>query len=301
MRKISCERFTLGADARLALYGNTEQPHAAADIARFAHSLTEAGFALEIASGFSEWLSRSGVSLPASAVTSDYPSEATRAILSFGGDGTFLQAALWAGKRPVPLLGINTGHLGYLAAMSLDEAAEAAPRLASLPLILEHRMRLQVTSERPLPPFCDTALNEVAILKDETSAMLTVSLSTDGHFLADYMADGLVVSSPTGSTAYNLAAGGPLVQPTLNCLLLTPIAPHTLTLRPLVADADATLTAHIRTRSASFRLSVDGHSLALPADTRLTIRRSPYPAAVLRCHDRGYADTLRTKLLWGKR
>lgn len=301
MQKISCELFTLGVGSRLALYGNTSQPHAAADIARFAGSLLDAGFTLEAADNFADWLKQGGTPLPEAVTPTDSPSEATRAILSLGGDGTFLQAALWAGKRPVPLLGINTGHLGFLSALSLMEASDAAPRLASLPLTLEHRMRLQVTAELPLPDLCDTALNEVAILKDETSSMLNIHIDTDGHFLADYLADGLVISSPTGSTAYNLAAGGPLVQPTLNCLLLTPIAPHTLTLRPLVADAEAILTAHISTRSASFRLSVDGHSLALPADTRLTIRRSPYHAAVLRCRDRRYADTLRSKLHWGQR
>lgn len=217
--------------------------------------------------------------------------------VSIGGDGTFLRTVQWVGDRHIPILGINTGHLGYLADLTLDEALlpDTLDRLK-----VEERSLLQVTSGALPSEFNPYALNEVAILKQDTSSMITVDTRIDGAPLAAYLADGLIVATPTGSTGYSLSVGGPIVQPNAPVIVLAPVAPHSLTLRPLVVDAASTIEATVKSRSESFLLSLDGRSVVLPVDTTLLISRAPFTAAVLQRPTHHFASTLREKLLWGE-
>ena len=166
---------------------------------------------------------------------------------------------------------------------------------------LEPRMLLHLESDHLPSGLWPYALNEISILKEDTSSMINVSTRIDGFPLAEYLADGLVVCTPTGSTAYSMAAGGPIVQPTLECITLTPLAPHTLTLRPLVVGADSDLHLKVTSRADAFRVSLDGRSVVMPCGATLRVRRALFSTIVMRRPDDDFASILRNKLLWGRR
>lgn len=223
--------------------------------------------------------------------------------ISIGGDGTFLRTVQWVGPRHIPILGINTGHLGYLADLTLHDALEHHNSLfspGSTRLKVEERSLLCVQSPALPADFRPYALNEVAILKQDTSSMITVDTRIDGAPLATYLADGLIIATPTGSTGYNLSVGGPIVQPGAPVTVISPVAPHSLTLRPMVVDAASTIEASVTSRAGAFLLSLDGRSTVLPEFTPLVITRAPFTAAVVQRADHHFASTLRRKLLWGE-
>lgn len=221
--------------------------------------------------------------------------------LSIGGDGTFLKTARWVGMTGIPVLGINAGHLGFLATFSIEDAAKVGQAIVNGVLREEERIVLKVEGD-----FIDSlkwpyALNEVAILRDDKASMVTAKASIDGFFLGEYVADGLIVSTPTGSTGYNLSVGGPILQPTQNSFVISPIAPHTLTMRPLVVDAESTIEVMTNSRAMKYRLALDGASVLLPVGTRIRITKAPFPLLTLKRSADNFADTLRRKLLWGIR
>ena len=218
--------------------------------------------------------------------------------LSLGGDGTFLTTAMWVARQGMPILGINLGHLGYLTAGSLDEGVAIIDEVLAGRYRIEQRTMLQVG--------CDSAaiehpwaLNEVAILRHDTSSMLDMLTSLRGSELTTYRGDGLIVSTPTGSTAYNMSVGGPILEPTTACLVLSPISPHSLTMRPLVVRDDSQITVRTHTRATHYEVSIDGEVTLCPTGSQLTIERAPYCARVVQLHGKNFASTLRQKLLWG--
>lgn len=222
--------------------------------------------------------------------------------LSIGGDGTFLRTVQWVAGADIAILGINTGHLGYLADLSIEEAV--APDCG--PFAVQERTVLQVNVEEAsaseLSPedFWPYALNEVAFLKKDTSSMITAETTVNGAPLTTYLADGLLVATPTGSTGYNLSVGGPIIEPTAPALVLAPVAPHSLTMRPLVLSDNSRISVVADSRGGSYLLSLDGRSTALPVGTRVTVSKAPFTVKVLQRRTRNFADTLRTKLLWGR-
>ena len=231
-------------------------------------------------------------------VADDDPFDASMA-LSIGADGTFLNTARCIGTRQIPILGINTGHLGYLAACTMDDAIGYVPAIVKGLYVVEDRSMLWVKSltHRIDWPY---ALNEVAILKKDTSSMLNVQTTINGQPLAVYRADGLIISTPTGSTGYNLSVGGPILQPSTPALVIVPIAPHSLTMRPVVIDDRSTITTTTDTRADSYLLSLDGRSTPLPVDSTLTIHRAPFVTKVVHLtRDYTFVDTLHSKLHWG--
>lgn len=217
--------------------------------------------------------------------------------VSIGGDGTFLRTVQWVGRRQIPILGINTGHLGYLADLSLDEAlCQPAPT----DFKVEDRALLQVCSDALPPDFWPYALNEVAILKQDTASMITVDTRIGGAPLASYLADGLIIATPTGSTGYNLSVGGPIIDPSAPVTVISPVAPHSLTLRPLVVGANTCIDAVTRSRSDFFLLSLDGRSACLPNGATIKVTRAPFTIPVIQRVKHHFAATLREKLLWGE-
>ena len=218
--------------------------------------------------------------------------------LSLGGDGTFLTTVMWVSRQGMPILGINLGHLGYLTAGCLDEGAAIIDEVMAGKYRIEERTMLQVT--------CDTvdiphpwALNEVAILRHDTSSMLDMLTNLCGSELTTYRGDGLIVSTPTGSTAYNMSVGGPILEPTTACLVLSPISPHSLTMRPLVVRDDSQITVRTHTRATHYEVSIDGEVTLCPTGSVLTIEQAPYCARVVQLQGKDFANTLRQKLLWG--
>ncbi|MCM1292455.1 MAG: NAD(+)/NADH kinase [Bacteroides sp.] len=219
--------------------------------------------------------------------------------LSIGGDGTFLTTAASVGAYETPILGINSGHLGYLATTELTDGEEIARRIIEEDYMVEERSLISVECSEPVDLVRRYALNEVAILKQDTASMITVSTSIDGRPLANYRGDGLIISTPTGSTGYNLSVGGPIIAPTASDWVVSPIAPHSLTMRPLVLTDDHMMEIATESRADTYLLSVDGKATALPLNTRVTLRKAYHSIYVVLPRDYNFVDSLRSKLLWG--
>lgn len=287
---------------RISIYGNRHQEGYLPLLSRFFVRLVERGFEVAVASHFATYLKDHSVHIPSGiGITEELPAD-SECVVSIGGDGTFLRAAQWVGKREVPILGINTGHLGFLASYSLDQMEELMDVIAHDTATYERRMVLNVRCASMPDDFWPYALNEVSLLRGETASMVTVHAEVNGNFLADYMADGLVVATPTGSTAYNLSVGGPIMEPTLQCLVLSPIAPHSLTMRPLVIDGSSVVTLHADSRIDNSRVSLDGRYYNIPSDgSALEIRKADFSVVVMRRPNSQFARLLRNKLLWGQR
>ena len=220
--------------------------------------------------------------------------------LSVGGDGTFLTTASLVGHLDIPILGINCGHLGYLAEVHTDNIDAVLDQLITNNYTIEQRRMLEVTCQQGGKIVSPYALNEVAILKSGLSSMITIDVSLNGEFLHKYKADGLLVATPTGSTAYNLSVGGPLLEPHVNAIILTPVATHSLNIRPLVVLDDSKIDVKISSRNGNYLLSVDGRSQVLNQDVQLHIERSQRTIKLVRINGQTFMQSLKEKLYWGK-
>ena len=222
-------------------------------------------------------------------------------ILVLGGDGTFLTVAKLVDKRPVPLLGINFGTLGFLTEVSIGEIEESLERLLNGEFVLENRpvIRVKVLRENGHVSIY-RCVNEVAIKRDILARIIEIEIEADGKYVTTFRGDGVIVATPTGSTAYSLSAGGPILMPTLNAMLLTPICPHTLTLRPLVLEGSVCLYARLKTKDETVMVIFDGQEgIELRKGDVIEITRSPYDLLILRDPKKSYYQTLREKLKWG--
>lgn len=225
---------------------------------------------------------------------------------SIGGDGTFLRTASEAAHYNIPILGINTGRLGFLADIKFEDLDETLDEIFNHNYRVEMRMLLKTSvccgskeNELLNNNFPNHSLNEVAILKQDTSSMLTIHAYIDSEYLTSYQADGLVVATPTGSTAYSLSIGGPIMVPTAPSIILTAIAPHSLNARPLVVDSNSKISLKIESRSKNFLVSFDGESQTLDAGISLEICKSDYAQPVVKRSGHTFFETLRNKLMWG--
>lgn len=219
--------------------------------------------------------------------------------LSIGGDGTFLTTASQVVERNIPILGINVGHLGFLAEVQTGEVDDILRQLISNQYTIEQRSMLHVTcsgNARIIHPY---ALNEVALMKQELSSMITVHTSLNGDPLHAYRADGLVLSTPTGSTAYNLSTGGPISVPQAKVMIISPVASHSLTDRPLVIPDDWTLDLRVSSRSGSYLISVDGRAQRLSEEVTLHVEKAPYTIKLVRLEEHSFINSLKNKLNWG--
>ena len=220
--------------------------------------------------------------------------------LSVGGDGTFLTTASLVGHLDIPILGINCGHLGYLAEVQTEDIDAVLDRLIGNHYTIEQRRMLEVSCQCEGKVVSPYALNEVAVLKSGLSSMITVDVTLNGEFLHKYKADGLLVATPTGSTAYNLSVGGPLLEPHVNAIILTPVATHSLNIRPLVVLDDSQIDIKISSRNGNYLLSVDGRSQVLNQDIQLHIERSQRTIKLVRINGQTFMQSLKDKLNWGK-
>ena len=233
----------------------------------------------------------------------DYVSHDNQTIdfaLSVGGDGTFLTTAALVGHLDIPILGINCGHLGYLAEVQTDNVELVLDQLVNNNYTIEKRSMLEVSCQQDGKLASPYALNEVAILKSGLSSMITVDVTLNGEFLHNYKADGLLVATSTGSTAYNLSVGGPLLDPHVNAIILSPVATHSLNIRPLVVLDDSKIDIKIASRNGNFLLSVDGRSQVLSQDMQLHIERSQRTIKLVRINGQTFMQSLKDKLNWGK-
>ena len=227
---------------------------------------------------------------------SDYPADMA---LSIGGDGTFLRAAEKIGDRGIPVLGVNIGRLGFLADVPAEETEAVMTEIIEGRYKIEERSLLQVEFDGRPADFWPYALNEVAVLRQEISSMISIHTTVGDSFLNTYQADGLIVATPTGSTAYSMSVGGPILMPQTANWVISPVAPHSLTIRPLVVNDDTDITLRVDSRNHSYLLSLDGRSIMLGTDTQVVLRKAPFPVRVVKRLGHSFSETLRAKLMWG--
>lgn len=219
--------------------------------------------------------------------------------ISIGGDGTFLRTASAIGKKDIPILGINTGRLGFLADISEANLESTFTDIFAGKYRIEKRHQLQLSTEHKNYHGFNYALNEIAILKQDTASMITVHAYINDEYLTSYEADGLLIATPTGSTAYSLSVGGPIMVPTASNFIITAVAPHSLSNRPLVVEDDCVITLEVESRKGSFLVSLDGRSNVFATGTKLTIRKAEFELKVVKRLGHTFYGTLRDKLMWG--
>ncbi len=220
-------------------------------------------------------------------------------LLSIGGDGTLLQSVTHVGSSEIPILGINTGKLGFLATTSEEEIESAFETIFSGSFEVEDRTLLKLESNNALFDSRNFALNDFTVLKRDTSSMIVVHAHIDGQFLNSYWADGIIVSTPTGSTGYSLSCGGPILYPQSKSFIITPVSPHNLSVRPLVVPDESVLSFAIEGRSANFLVSLDSRHEIVTEDVEMTIKKENFNAKLVKLEGYNFFDTLRQKLSWG--
>lgn len=220
-------------------------------------------------------------------------------VVSIGGDGTFLRTTSAIGKKDIPILGINAGRLGFLADVGEKDLESTFADIFSGNYRIERRSQLQLSTEHRDYHGFNYALNEIAILKQDTASMITVHAYINDEYLTSYEADGLIIATPTGSTAYAMSVGGPVMAPTASNIIIAAVAPHSLTTRPLVVTDDSILTLDIESRNENFLISLDGRSNVFHTGTKLIIKKADFELKVIKRKENTFYDTLRNKLMWG--
>lgn len=289
---------------KIAIFGNQYQNEALAHIEHLLGVLSAHHVKIFIEQDFLDYLQPLMKGLPAMQPfrRADYGGAHVDAdvVLSIGGDGTFLRTAQAVAQQHVPIIGINSGRLGYLTTASANEAPQVINDLLTGNYRVENRAMLQVTREdRPERDY-PFALNEVAVFRQDTPAMIDVDVHIGANWLTTFRGDGFLVCTPTGSTAYNMSVGGPILEPLSQCLALSPISPHSLTMRPLVISDSSVLRITTHSRATYFQLSIDGETEVLPSGTTLMVKRAPCDTRVILLPGRDFATTMRDKLMWGR-
>lgn len=219
--------------------------------------------------------------------------------LSLGGDGTFLKTAKRVGSAGIPILGINLGNLGFLVDVKGNEISDAIHEIMQHGFTIEQRSLLQLHVPDILPADEAIALNEVAVLKQDTSSMIKVHTTLNGEYLCTYRADGLLISTPTGSTAYALSVGASILMPENNSFVVSPVAPHSLNLRPVIVPDHWQIDLDVESRNHHFLIAIDGRSFVCKSGVHLVLKKADYVVNVAKRKGHTYFQTLREKLMWG--
>jgi len=220
-------------------------------------------------------------------------------LISIGGDGTFLNTISLVRDSGIPVVGINTGRLGFLSSVSKEEIDLAIDEILKNNYTLDKRTLLRLETENKLFGNVNYALNELTIHKQDSSSMITTHVYLDGEFLNSYWADGLIISTPTGSTAYSLSCGGPIITPGSGNFIITPVAPHNLNVRPIVIPDSNEIKLKIEGINERFLVSLDSRSETIDSSLELTIKKEDFMISLLRLNNQTFPSTLRTKLMWG--
>lgn len=220
-------------------------------------------------------------------------------LLSVGGDGTLLDTVAMVRDSGIPVVGINLGRLGFLTGIARENISTAVESLLKGHYTIDKRTLLRLESDKPLFANENFALNELSIHKKDTSAMIIIHTYINGEFLNSYWADGLIVATPTGSTAYSLSCGGPVVFPGSGNFVITPISPHNLNVRPIIVSDTNVITFEIEGRTPFFLLSLDSRTATIDSSVQLAVRKENFEINLLRLNNENYLNTLREKLMWG--
>jgi NAD+ kinase len=258
------------------------------------------GMELRITPTLSEWLNTGDRKVEWPLLQeADLAAQEIDICIGLGGDGTLLDTVALVGRSQVPVLGINLGRLGFLSSVRIEEVDMVLAALRAGRYSLQDRTLLEVTDHRDRLGDCNFALNEVSVHKRDSSSMIAVHVHLGADHLNTYWSDGLIISTPTGSTAYSLSAGGPILYPTSNVLIINPISPHNLNVRPFVVPDHYTITLQVEARADHCLLNLDSRSTAIEGQSRVTIRRAGFTAKMVQLEGRDFLSTLRGKLNWG--
>lgn len=284
---------------KFAIFGNEYQAKKSTSIEKILDYLAQKGAEIYVENAYYEFLTRSQhIDVKAAGVFEDYNFDVDY-VISMGGDGTFLKAASRVGAKGTPVIGVNMGRLGFLADVLPGEVEAALDSLYAGECQIEEHVVIQVEAEGGVLAGNPFALNDIAVLKRDDASMISIRTQVDGEFLVNYQADGLIVTTSTGSTAYNLSNGGPIIIPQSSSLCLTPVAPHSLNIRPVVINDTAEITLDVESRSHNYLVAIDGRSERMTEGTRLVIRKAAHTIKIVKQRNQRYFSTLREKLMWG--
>ncbi|MCL4126650.1 UNVERIFIED_CONTAM: hypothetical protein GTU68_056531, partial [Idotea baltica] len=222
--------------------------------------------------------------------------------VSFGGDGTILRATTFVRDLGIPIVGVNTGRLGFLSTFKKEEVRKVVTEFLSGSYRVVERSLVEVSAGFEIPEFeiMNFALNEVSVSRKDTTSMITIETYLDDEYLTSYWADGLIISTPTGSTGYSLSCGGPVIVPSAKSLVLTPIAPHNLNARPLVISDDTVIRLKVSGREENHLVSLDSRLASIENEQEITVRRADFTIKMIEYTSESFLKTLRNKLLWGE-
>ena len=284
---------------KIALFGNVYQEHKPEAIGGFIEIVKKQGAELAIHKPFYDFITGN---LKLEIIPEEFIQDddfTADIAVCMGGDGTFLNVAQIVGHKQIPILGINTGRLGFLASFSPEDMDKAIIDICNGRYGTEERGLLHISCDELDIEDYPFALNEIAILKHDIASMISIHTSINGEYLTTYQADGLIISTPTGSTAYSLSVGGPIIVPQSDTISLTPVAPHSLNMRPIVLCDNSEITPCVESRSHNFLVAIDGRSETCREGTRLTIRKADYRIKVIKRQNHVFFHTLRDKMMWG--
>jgi NAD+ kinase len=285
---------------KIAIHGRAIKPEALAFIRELFDELTAYNIELQISGSFNSFLKKNRIKASNFRTFTDHQDlEIADFLLSIGGDGTLLEALTFIREKNIPILGINTGRLGFLATISPENIKTSLISIINGFYEIEERTLIRLESDTDLFSGANFGLNEFTILKRDSSSMITVHTFIDGEYLNSYWADGLIVSTPTGSTGYSLSCGGPLVLPQSNNFIISPVSPHNLNVRPMVVSDNSVISFEIEGRSKNFLVTLDSRSVTVNASVQLAVKKEGFKAKLVKLNGYNFLDTLRYKLNWG--
>ncbi|MFI0425875.1 MAG: NAD kinase [Flavobacterium sp.] len=288
---------------KIAIFGQYYQNNTAEIVTKVVQFLEAKSISIAFENSFLKILQEKNI------ITNEYPSYSNyaeldsdfEALISIGGDGTILKAATFIRDKNIPIIGINAGRLGFLATVQFENIETLLQKVLIKDYIISKRSLLSVKTNPEYQNFkdLDFALNEVTVARKDTTSMITIETSLNGEYLTSYWADGLIVSTPTGSTGYSLSCGGPVLTPEVASFVVTPMAPHNLNARPLVITDDTEIELKISGREEQFLISLDSRIAAVSKETTVYIRKAPFTISIIEFKEETFLNTIRKKLLWG--
>jgi len=288
---------------KIAIFGQYYQNNTTEIVIKVLEILEKKNISIIIESKFFKILKEKSILTKDYVTYSSYENlnDSIEALISIGGDGTILKAATIIRDKNIPIVGINAGRLGFLATLQYENIDIQLEKLVSKNYTISKRTLLSIVTIPEHPNFSDLsfALNEVTVARKDTTSMITIITYLNGEYLTSYWADGLIVSTPTGSTGYSLSCGGPVLTPNVSSLVITPMAPHNLNARPLVITDDTEITLQISGREEQFLVSLDSRITAVDKTTTIQIKKSPFTLSLIEFEEESFLNTIRKKLLWG--
>ena len=284
---------------KFAIFGNKHQTKKSLSIGKLFDAITKRGDTYAIDKAFYDFLCEEHIAQPQpQEIITDNDFTADIAI-SFGGDGTLLRTASRVGDKAIPVLGINAGRLGFLTASSNENIDDIIEKVHNGDYDIDKRILIEASTNGPELKSFPFALNEIAIMKHDSSSMITLKATINGCDTITYQADGLIVATPTGSTGYSLSVGGPIIAPEAGVLTLTPIAPHSLSARPLIVSDNTSIEINVSSRSGNYLIAIDGRNESCDENTTVTIKKASYSQLIIRHREHSFIQNLQEKLMWG--